>query len=89
MNRGEELEDERAAQDHHLAPRSTWPTGEVVPHLAAACAVKGEDTLSTNGHREHTLPPPSLRGSPVEWRSCLSRLQRSSSDGKEKRVLSP
>ena len=44
LNGGEELKDEGTGQDNHLAPRGGWPAGEVVPHLAAACGVKAEDT---------------------------------------------
>lgn len=44
MNGGKQLEDEGAVQDYHLAPRGRRPAGEVVPHLAAACRVKAEDT---------------------------------------------
>lgn len=36
LNGREELENEGAAQDDHLAWRGGWPAGEVVPHLAAA-----------------------------------------------------
>lgn len=47
MNGREELEDEGAGQDDHLAPRGSRPAGKVVPHLAAACVVKAEDTWVT------------------------------------------
>lgn len=61
MNRGEELKDEWAVQHHHLAQRGGRPAGEVVPHLAAACGVKAEDTCQQMG-TVTILPLLSLEG---------------------------
>lgn len=61
MNRGEELKDEWAVQHHDLAQRGGRPAGEVVPHLAAACGVKAEDTCQQMG-TVTILPLLSLEG---------------------------